>query len=50
MLKMRIFLEKAENSPQRCGLRPQTPLTSGGWGLCPQTSELLFPLNLRVNF
>jgi len=43
-------LEKAEKSPQRWGLRLKPPLASGGWGLCSQTPELLFSLNLRVNF
>jgi len=43
-------LEKAEKSPQRWGSALKLTLASDDWGLCPQTSELLFSLNLRVNF
>jgi len=39
-VEMLYFLEKAGK------IKP--PLTSGGWGLCPQTPKLLFPLNSHV--
>jgi len=29
---------------------PNPPLASGGWGLCPQITELLLPFELRVSF
>jgi len=51
MLKNASFFgKKLEKLPQRWGLRPQTPVASGGWGLHPQTTKLLLSLNLRVTF
>jgi len=45
-----FFGKKNEKSPKRWGLRPQTPLASGGWGLRPQTPELLPPSSVTVTF
>jgi len=33
---MRIFLEKSCKIAERRGSAPESPLASGGWGLCPQ--------------
>jgi len=44
MPKKMHFFEKAVNSPQCRGLRSRIWLTSGGWGILPQTPTLLFQL------
>ena len=37
VLKELFFPKNYEKSPSDQGLRPHTPIASGGWGLCPQT-------------
>jgi len=47
---MRYFLEKAEKSLQRWGLRPQTPLAFGCWEIYLQNPELHFSTPLKLKF
>jgi len=51
MLKNALFFVKSwKNCRSVGGSGPNPWLASGGWGLCSQTTKLLFLLKLRVIF
>jgi len=43
MHKNALFLENEKITAVIGGSAPKPPLASGGWGLCPKTTELLLP-------